>query len=215
MINFSFKKFIKKGGWSGFQKGMTYVELIVVLSIFATMTSIVMFNYGDFQQKIYIRNLTSEIALKIVEAQKDAMSGKKPPQYTPPGWRPAYGVSFGSYAYLGASEGTMDMVYYADLDKNNDFSDGYCRLPPVNSAECMDMLTLTNGNRISNLEVFPNGLGTSVSVENLSITFERPYSRAVFASSYGGDPAFVEITIVSPNGISGKIRVHATGRIEI
>ncbi|KKQ07855.1 MAG: hypothetical protein US18_C0006G0001, partial [Parcubacteria group bacterium GW2011_GWB1_36_5] len=50
-------------------RGMTYVELIVVLSIFAVMSSIVLFNYGEFQAKVDIKNLASDIALKIVEAQ--------------------------------------------------------------------------------------------------------------------------------------------------
>ena len=59
-----------------YNRGMTYVELIVVLSIFSIMTSVVLFNYGAFQAKVDIKNLASDIALKIVEAQKSALSGK-------------------------------------------------------------------------------------------------------------------------------------------
>ena len=47
---------------------MTYIELIVVLSIFAVMSSVVIFNYGLFQARIDIKNLASDIALKFVEA---------------------------------------------------------------------------------------------------------------------------------------------------
>ena len=57
---------------------MTYVELIVVLSIFSVMTSVVLFNYNEFQAKIDIKVLANDIALKIVEAQKSALSGKLP-----------------------------------------------------------------------------------------------------------------------------------------
>ena len=46
-------------------RGMTYVELIVVLSIFAVLSSVAIFNYGSFQDKVDIKNLGSDIALKI------------------------------------------------------------------------------------------------------------------------------------------------------
>ena len=39
------------------------------------MTSVVLFNYGEFQAKVDIKNLTSDIALQIVEAQKSALWG--------------------------------------------------------------------------------------------------------------------------------------------
>ena len=34
------------------QAGMNYVELIVVLSIFSLLSSVVLFNYGGFQAKV-------------------------------------------------------------------------------------------------------------------------------------------------------------------
>src|SRR3989344_6451778 len=77
------------------RRGMTYVELIVVLGIFGVISSVVMFNYGEFQDKVEIKNLASDIALKVVEAQKSAMSGKLPVN-PPSGWKPAYGVYFPS-----------------------------------------------------------------------------------------------------------------------
>src|SRR3989344_4815832 len=79
-------------------RGMSYVELIVVLSIFSVMTSVVLFNYGSFQAKVDIKNLASDIALKVVEAQKSSLSGKLlPPTHIPPNpntWKPSYGLFF-------------------------------------------------------------------------------------------------------------------------
>ena len=57
-------------------KGMTYVELIVVLSIAGIIASISLFNYKDFQDRVDMKNLASDIASKIVEAQKNSISGK-------------------------------------------------------------------------------------------------------------------------------------------
>jgi prepilin-type N-terminal cleavage/methylation domain-containing protein len=56
-------------------RGMTYVELIVVLSIFSVISTIVIFNYKEFQAKVDIRNLANDVALKIVQAQKNSTTG--------------------------------------------------------------------------------------------------------------------------------------------
>ncbi len=85
-----------------FRKGMTYVELIVVLTIFSIMSAVVIFDYNSFQSRIVIKNLSNDIALKIGEAQKNAMSGKLPPldqqnflkENGIIDWRPSYGVYF-------------------------------------------------------------------------------------------------------------------------
>ena len=70
MINFLRKiKLLRKCKTFPTSNGMTYIELIVVLSIFAVMTSIVLFDYGGFQAKVDIKNLASDVALQIVQAQ--------------------------------------------------------------------------------------------------------------------------------------------------
>ena len=109
MINFNKK--IKKN------RGFTYVELIVVLSIFAIMTSLVIFNYGAFQAKVDVENYANDIALKIVQAQKDAMSGKQPTdlqqQPTVSPWKPSYGVFFDGHL------GSTNFIYYVESDKSS------------------------------------------------------------------------------------------------
>ena len=74
--------------------GMTYVELIVVLSIFAIMSGVVLFNYGTFQARVQIKNYANDIAMQIVQAQKDAMGGKMPANGSFPSGKPSYGVYF-------------------------------------------------------------------------------------------------------------------------
>ena len=77
-----------------FNAGMTYVELIVVLSIFSVLSSVAIYNYGDFQSSVDIKNLASDIALQIVKAQKDSLSGLLPLQEIKTDWKPSYGVYF-------------------------------------------------------------------------------------------------------------------------
>ena len=75
-------------------RGMTYVELIVVLSIAALLSSVSLFNYKLFQDKVEMKTLASDVALKITEAQKASISGKLPVLGAYPTWRPSYGIYF-------------------------------------------------------------------------------------------------------------------------
>lgn len=51
------------------QKGFTVVEFIVILSIFAVMASVALFNFRDFSGATELNNLTLDIALEIKRAQ--------------------------------------------------------------------------------------------------------------------------------------------------
>jgi len=55
------------------QKGMTLVELLVVLSIFALITGLIMFDYGSFKSATSTQNLANDIALSVRKAQSYAI----------------------------------------------------------------------------------------------------------------------------------------------
>lgn len=185
---------------------MTYVELIVVLSIFSVMSSIVLFNYGKFQAKVDIKNLANDIALKLVEAQKTAMSGKVPanfPSVDP--WRPTYGVYFDI-------TNPKTFIYYVDLDQSGDYLFG----PVCPGGECLSNITITKNNAIARISYFNGATGTDI-VNPLSISFKRPDSSAIFKSNgvllTGFD--YMQIKISSPQEISSYIRIYPSGRIQI
>ena len=187
------------------QKGMTYVELIVVLSIFAVMSSIVLFNHGKFQAKVDIKNLANDIALKIVQAQKDAMSGKI--QTTPFKIAPAYGV------YFNPTE-NKSFIYFADFSNDHIFNDGSCY------GECLDNINITKGNTISKIEeclTLTEDCSSSASISSsLSITFTRPNSGASFFPSLSVSSNYIRITVSSSDGsFNGYIRVYPSGRIQV
>ena len=110
--------------------GMTYVELIVVLSIFAVLSTVVIFNYGDFQAKVDIKNLASDIALKAVEAQKSSLNGVLPlAGYNPATWKPSYGVYFDMNA-------PKQFIYFVDLNNSGDYQ----------TNELLDTISITKNN---------------------------------------------------------------------
>lgn len=174
------------------------MELIVVLSIFSVISSISMFNYGDFQARVDIRNLASDIALKVVEAQKSALSGKLSTQaFT---FKPAYGVYFTSPS--------TSFIYFADFNNINGYE--------VGAGETLDTINITKGNSIERIDICTNNPCTLVaSTNSLSITFKRSDSSAVFTGASVTGSQYIQITIKSPKGMTAVIKLYPSGRVQV
>jgi prepilin-type N-terminal cleavage/methylation domain-containing protein len=191
-----------------FKKGMTYVELIVVLSIFSIMSAVSLFNYGKFQAKIDIKNLSNDIALQIVGVQRDALAGKIPTYPVSGSWKPAYGVHF------DLTE-PKQFKSFADVDSSNNYNPAAESVFCQTDGECVDKIDITKGNTISHLEVFDSSV-CSGQAQVLDILFRRPDSSAI-VSADGVDCGFFKEVLVgveSPEGVGAKIYVYPSGRIE-
>jgi prepilin-type N-terminal cleavage/methylation domain-containing protein len=192
-------------------RGFTYVELIVVLSIWAVMSSIVIYNYGEFQAKIEIKSLASDIASKIVEAQKSAISGKLPLRVTVSTWKPSYGVYFNITPITGDNK---SFIYFTDIDQSGAFDNLDC----AGNNECLDKITITKNNSISKLEVIGTGC---TDITNLSIVFKRPDSSAIMTSnnlplsSFCTSVSYAQITITSPRSLTATIKIYPSGRVQV
>lgn len=190
---------------------MTYIELIVVLTIFISMTSVIVFNYGGFQSKVDIKNLASDIALKIVEAQKSSLSGQLPPlaqqSQISASWKPSYGV------YINPSADNKSFIYFSDLNQNGYLDDLVC----AGGGECLEKILITKDNTISNLGVVYQGDPNSYALDDLTVTFYRPNSIAVIKSSTSiiANVSYVQITITSPKQISSAVKIYSSGRIQV
>lgn len=210
---------------------MTYVELIVVLSIFGVMSSIVLFNYGAFQAKVDIKVLANQIASKIVQAQKDAMNGKLPVQNVPPNWKPTYGVYFditdsstwSKFIYFVkpniTSAGLVQTTYVFRVF--GVISGTTCDHPVTSSSgDCVDEINITKGNKILDLNYFLNNDPTPHELGFLNITFTRPDSKAYLNGSVEinnlPDLNYVEITIsTADEKTKSFIDIYSSGRIQI
>lgn len=197
--------------------GMTYIEFIVVLSIFSVMSSVILFNYGEFQAKVDIKNLASDIALKIVEAQKSALSGKLPVVSQQLDWKPSYGV------YFNRVVDDKSFIHFTDLDSQDKIYNVSGSCP---GGECLDKITITKGNYIDKIEICSDAncvSSTSTIIDPLSITFTRPDSSAVFTLEQNSNPSvlsvtgsqYVQITIKSPKGTTAKIKIYPSGRVQV
>jgi len=190
---FKFSKKIKTN------KGMSYVELIVVLSIFAILSSIAFYNYGNFQNNVDIKNLASDIASKIVEAQKASLNGVLPGGVAPfLGWKPSYGVSFDV-----ATPGQF--IYFTDLDNAGD-------------RETLETISITKNNKISRIDKCTDNIcppTDSNSISSLAVFFKRPDSSAIFTGADVSGSEYIKITIESPKGATAFIKVYPSGRIQV
>lgn len=200
---------------------MTYVELIVVLSIFSIVTATVIFNYKDFQRKVDLKNLANDIALKVVEAQKNSTGGKLPfgktiissPPLAEP-WKPSYGIHFDPSP--SANTGPEIFYYFTDLNQDNKY-DGLFNCP---LGECIEKFQITNGYKVKFAKIyFYNGNVEDVT-SNISLTFTRPDSVMSLESASSSDPLpgvdYVEFVIGSDDSeLETSVKVYASGRIEI
>ena len=207
----SLKDLIKIKG----NRGMTYVELIVVLSIFSIMTSIALFNYNTFQSRVDIRNLSSDIAIKASEAQKASLSGKLPllsqkQPATPSTWKPSYGVYFDKSVATNKS-----FIYFDDLDQTGTLDSPTCAA----NTECLEKILITKGSYISNLDAFyQSPPGGSLALTTLSLAFVRPsVSPIINSTPVTVSPiSYVQISISSSNGsATSLIKVYPSGRIQV
>src|ERR1035437_133485 len=172
--------------------GMSYIELIVVLSIFAVISSVVIFNYGDFQAKVDIKNLASDIALQVVQAQKSSMSGLLSTLTPVSPWKPSYGVYFDMTL-------PKQFIYFVDLNNAYGYEPG----------ETLNTISITKNNYIYRIDKCTNITCTSPSsVSAFSVVFKRPDSSAIFTGVSVASSEYIQITIKSPKGVTSLIQLY-------
>ena len=200
------------------QAGMTYVELIVVLSIFSVISGVVLFGYRDFGRQIALENLSQDVALQIVAAQKSAINGQLA-AWSIPDWRPSYGVFFDTANNTQFVPFIDDVLVNKMYDTPCDLILGTVDSYGLYSNECMNLFTMHNGNYIQSL-LGDDGSGSYVSIPTLAIDFTRPDSSAYITDNGIGDPTiFTKAEIVLANqdlpNVTRTITVYNSGRIEV
>lgn len=194
----------KKNNKVDFKKGMSYMELVIVISIFFIMSAVVLVKNDDFQKRIEVQNLTNEIALKIVQIQKDALSGKDAQNFGVDSnsipYKPAYGV------YMRA--GDKNFTSFADYNNNNNYDEG----------EGLGSFYMNKGS-VNDIKIVGSSCASGVqSLDELNIVFKRPDSTAILTSQNvpGCNFPGVFIRIASVDGsILQTIKVFSSGRIQL
>lgn len=210
--------------------GLTLLEVVFVITIFAIMASIVLFNFKGFGNSTAMNNLAQDIALRVVEAQKSATSGALTPGLD--GLSDATAPSYGAYFDSGtaASVANHSFSYFADQNHDGFFNDlGLCPSAPVAGNECLSVTTITTGDYISDICVQHPIPGSPAHVDcrtdaSLHVTFTRPYHDAVMKACVAAGPcgtpivadaAYIEITSSTDAAEKRTIVVTALGEVHV
>ncbi len=198
------------------QRGLTFIELIFVLSIFGILSGIVIFQYGSFAANVKLENLAQDIALRIAQAQKSAISGAINSNVTL-GTAPTYGVYFTS-SPTNAQNNNKQFVFF--LDENHD---GFLKLKNPNlvcpSIQCISQTTITTGEYVSKVcDAGKKNNSCLNDTTGVAITFTRPFPDATIMNNDKKE-AFkggVEIEITSSSTNTKKtIIVSKVGQVSV
>lgn len=205
------------------QSGLTVVEVMVVVAIFALVTSVLFFNFSKFTTNVSLKNLAQEIALMVRKAQTYATGVHNLDGISVSSTQfPSYGISFSTSTSGGAYAPTnKKFVLFADVANSSgstnrfyDNNNSACG-NPSSVRECVEMLTITSGDRIvslcTDLGCITNG--------SANVLFRRPTPDAeicvVSGSTCGSLRAYLEVNIESAKGSTKKITIWNTGQIAV
>lgn len=213
-----------------YSKGMTIIELIVVLSIFVIITTITIFNFGKYRSSESLNNLSDDIALAIRKAQSSATGSQ-----LKSGSSSGYGVHFTASSNTFGLASNKNFILFTDISPNkvyNYTSNASCVSAPTEFDECSEILKINSSDIIEKIYVSTTAVTdaqilSSSDSGSLDIVFLRPNLNAFFCykvlvsdlctNIYGGNQISnikIKISNNQTNGVK-YISVWNTGQINV
>jgi prepilin-type N-terminal cleavage/methylation domain-containing protein len=203
--------------------GFSLPELLVSVVIIVLITTIIIYNQGDFNDRISLSNAASDIELQIREAQVYGISVR---EFQPAGdFTSAYGVTFNITTSGGTpgSIGPLNFWSFIDRITKNGYYDtstwSSCSVSPT--SECLKISALTRGNVVYALYAIDSS-SIDRAIGRLDITFLRPNPNAlmIFRNLSNGTVTYpgykgAKIVIQSPKGNQTTVTVFSNGQISI
>ncbi len=216
-------------------RGVTFIELVIVISIFSILASTLLFNFPRFSRNLSVQNIAQDIALQINGAQREAISGLTNDllydcDRTVSDCSPRYGVylvargadhakvlNFGGP--FGPSGGTTILRFF-DLGDSLNLANGVLDTGGTcgqNDGECLDRLSIGQGNYISKICVGDDNQCDLNAPAGLNIVFKRPFPDAIMTTDDGIVRNYARITVSSSNVDTPPVDIIITaiGQISI
>lgn len=183
------------------------IELLVVVSIFAFISTLVLANHSKFNSSVLLESLAYDTALSIRQAQVYGLSVRQ----SSPGstFQVGYGIHFTKNtptSYLFFADNNMDKKYDA---------------APVPADSIVDTYAIGQGHTILRFCAY-TASGTadcsdsSTPITYLDISFFRPEPDANFATSKTGTLySRASITVTSGSAETRTISVASTGEVSV
>jgi prepilin-type N-terminal cleavage/methylation domain-containing protein len=212
---------------ASYRKGMTLVELLVVLAIFLMVAGLTIFDYGSFRSTASLQNLADDIGLSVRRAQSKAIGVGNSSLLT---FANGYGIHFSTdripaHPLAGSSKSFIIFNDIADSsgipNKIYDYdsgASGTCDASTLRQGnECVDLLNITTNDKIE--AICPNSDQNRCAEGSADITFLRPNPDAyICVNTTGEECALKSVDIVIKNIQSGStktITVSNAGQINI
>ncbi|MEK9132081.1 MAG: prepilin-type N-terminal cleavage/methylation domain-containing protein [Patescibacteria group bacterium] len=217
MSFFSQKSVLKRRAMPKSTTGFTLVELMVVVAIFAILTTIILYKNSDFNNSFLLTDAAYDVALTVREAQVYGINVKS----TGKGAANQY-FNSGYGIYLDTT-GTYPntLVFFADAFTSPSVSAGNYTYD--GQSEFITAFALNRGYTISQFCAKPSigqercSTTPDAPLNRLAIVFVRPNPDAKITDSGGGtEYSSATITITSPDGTKSKtVRITTAGQISI
>lgn len=202
-------------------KGFSIIELVVVITIFAIMSSVTIFNYSSYRQNIEVTNVAQDIALTVRQAQVYGISSTDRIVGTTNLDSPlAADQLFGqSIADITNDHSIRGLTVFPDENKIILFEDNNRNFIYDTNDRIIDQRTIISTS-VDIVGVKP--CITEVDCANLQtdradIVFQRPYPDAYI--SFGGDRhdiyGFITIVVGGANGTTSHIQISSVGSISV
>jgi prepilin-type N-terminal cleavage/methylation domain-containing protein len=229
MVSF-FRKIKQRIGKN--QTGVTFIELVVVISIFSIIAGTLLLNFSRFGRNITLQNLAQDIALQINSAQRQAISGLTNDllsscDRTAFDCSPRYGVYIAALPNqgndimqsLGGVSGKSLLTYFDYSGGFNEMLDTGGTCGDLVGTECLDNISLGQGNFIGDICLGADA-GSCIDASTdtgVHIAFKRPFPDAYIKDDNGTRYNYARITIRSPNGdtLPKDIVITGLGKISI
>lgn len=216
------KQFFRKNTSADSSSGFSLPEILVSVFVIALITSVVVFNQGNFNDRIALRSATDDIELQIREAQVYSISVR---EFQPSGGE--FTSSYGVYFNLDSTTGSNNSyLFFADRGTKNGIYDGTIACLTGGANECVRKFTMTRNNTISDVcAILSNSSEMCLSgghIERVDIVFSRPNPAAKisFFNTSGSPITYpnhlgAKIVVRSPKGNTMNVFVYTTGQLSI
>jgi len=212
-----------------YNRGVTFVELMVVMAILAIMFATIIANYKNSRLTIVTQNLADDIALSIRKAQSYAIGVHRSTDSFDYG----YGIHFStdednSNPSLGSNK---SFILFTDIsnptiyDKDSSNICGGSAGIPTSDNECLEILQISSGDKIVELNLVINGNLSPADLGVVDITFKRPSPEPKFCHRSGQSgncqqsTNITAVQIVVSNeanpGVYKVITISNTGQISV
>lgn len=211
-----------------FNRGVTVIELIVVVFIFTIISSITIFNYSSFRSSASIQNLADDIALSIRKAQGYAIGVR--------GYNSifsGYGIHFTlktqpDTPYSGSNKSFVLFANISDPKVYNYSTMSPSCGDPITENECLEVLNITSSDEISAIKIgLDNDEVIDAGAEGMvDIFFNRPNPEPTFCYMDGvadipgscdqsSGISYVVIKITNRDGTSKAVSIWNNGQISV